>query len=124
MKKNAWQSSSVFCLNRLYQPNEHVGVSVETMSQLLLTFMSENNVLLLVGVKATTFASAYIDICYEINFNVIMFTFSNKMPSLKLSLDREGTDEDANETFSVGLSSPVTSSVGLKHEVIVAGSVT
>jgi hypothetical protein len=46
------------------------------------------------------------------------------MPSLKLSLDREGTDEDANETFSVGLSSPVTSSVGLKHEVIVAGSVT
>jgi len=78
--------------------------------------MSENNVLLLVGVKATTFASA----------------FSNKMPSLKLSLDREGTDEDANETFSVGLSSLDTSSVGLsslvtatlKHEVIVAGSVT
>jgi len=44
------------------------------------------------------------------------------MPSLKLSLDREGTDEDANETFSVGLSSLVTAT--LKHEVIVAGSVT
>ena len=78
MKKNTWQSSSVFCLNRMYQPNEHVGVSVKTISQLLLTFMSENNFLLLVGkfgVKATTFASAYIDIGYEINFNVIMFIY-------------------------------------------------
>jgi len=44
------------------------------------------------------------------------------MPSLKLSLDREGTDEDANETPSVGLSSLVTAN--LKHEVIVAGIVT
>jgi len=76
MKKNAWQSSSVFCLNRLYQPNEHVGVSVKAMSQSLLTFMSENNFLLLVGgVKVTTFASAYIHICYEISFNIIMLMY-------------------------------------------------